>query len=262
MGPVIQCVRCSLPYSRLHLTASSIVKYPDLNFLVIINPDSGPGSAPWWPNADYAREIPKLNAFTNVQTVGYVRSTYCNRPIDQVFQDIDTYAKRQIAGESGLFQGIFVDETVNVFSPDVKGYLDRVDSKIKGTDGISGKRIVRDHHPSSRAMLLTLSKTIHNPGTAVNKELAFPGPDITVVVETSYEEYVKPDYQEWLMTSPYDRSRTCYMLYAVPAEKMRSVTAELRGQAEYLFLTSATAGFYESFDGKSWEPFVDAMAAA
>lgn len=118
------------------------MKYPDLNFFVIINPNSGPGDAPWWPNVDYAREIPKLNAFTNVHTVGYVRSTYCNRPIDQVFQDIDTYATRKIGGKDKLFQGIFVDETVNIFSPEVKTYLDRVDSKIKGTQGLSGKRFV------------------------------------------------------------------------------------------------------------------------
>ncbi|KAH7088816.1 Spherulation-specific family 4-domain-containing protein [Paraphoma chrysanthemicola] len=229
---------------KLRKDVQCIVKYPDINFLVIVNPDSGPGAAPWWPNIDYAREIPKLTAFTNVHAVGYVRSTYCNRPIDQVFQDIDTYATRKIGGKDKLFQGIFVDETVNIFSPEVKTYLDRVDSKIKGTRGLSGKRF-----------------TIHNPGTAVNKGLANPGPDVTVVVETSYQEFVKPDYQNWLKTSPYGRSRTCYMLYGVPAEKVRSVTAALRGKAEYLFVTSATEAFYESFDSRSWDQFVDAMAA-
>ncbi|KAH7069092.1 Spherulation-specific family 4 [Paraphoma chrysanthemicola] len=226
---------------------NAIVKYPNTEFLVIVNPDSGPGAAPWWPNVDYAREIPKLNAFTNVKTVGYVRSTYCNRPIDQVFQDIDTYATRKINGKDNLFQGIFVDETVNIFSPEVKTYLDRVDSKIKGTQGLSGKRLI---------------PTIHNPGTAVNKGLANPGPDITVVVETSYQEFVKPDYQKWLKTSPYGRARTCYMLYAVPAEKVRSVTAALSGKAEYLYVTSATEAFYENFDSRSWDQFVDAVAAS
>lgn len=51
------------------------------------------------------------------------------------------------------------------------------------------------------------------------------------------------------------------MLYGVPAEKVRSVTAALRGKAEYLFVTSATEAFYESFDSRSWDQFVDAMAA-
>ncbi|KAF2027694.1 hypothetical protein EK21DRAFT_102390 [Setomelanomma holmii] len=221
-----------------------VERYPELNFLVIVNPDSGPGAAPWWQtNQDYPDAISDLKSYSKVQTVGYVRATYCNRPIDDVLQDIDTYASREVNGEQDVFQGIFLDETVNVFSPDVKAYLDRVDDKIKGTNGISDNRI-----------------TIHNPGTAVSKQLASPGPDITVVVETSYDEFVKSDYQNWLKMSTYDRSRTCYMLYSVPQEKIQSLTAELSDKAKYLFLTSATTGVYESFNGPSWEPFVAAMA--
>lgn len=102
---------------------------------------------------------------------------------------------------------------------------------------------------------------IHNPGTAVNKSLAEPGPDITVVSETSYDEFSKEDYQKWLATSPYDRSQTCYMLNSVPAEEMQGLTVRLREKAAFLFLTSANAGFYQSFDSSSWQKFVAAMAS-
>jgi hypothetical protein len=92
---------------------------------------------------------------------------------------------------------------------------------------------------------------IHNPGTAVNKFLAEPGPDITVVSESSYDKFIKDDYQKWLATSPYDRSATCYLLNSVPKDKIQELTASLRKKAEYLFLTSATINFYESFDNSS-----------
>jgi hypothetical protein len=102
---------------------------------------------------------------------------------------------------------------------------------------------------------------IHNPGTAVNESLADPGPDITVVSETSYDEFVKEDYQKWLATSPYHRLQTCYMLNSVPEEMINELTATLRDKAAYLFLTSAKADFYQSFDSASWLGFVAAMAS-
>jgi hypothetical protein len=87
---------------------------------------------------------------------------------------------------------------------------------------------------------------------------ASPGPDISVVVETSYAEFVTKEYQAWLATSPYDRLRTCYMLHSVPLEKVADVTRSLQKKAKYLFVTSETENFYEKF-GPSWEVFVEAM---
>ncbi|KAF1846505.1 uncharacterized protein K460DRAFT_377687 [Cucurbitaria berberidis CBS 394.84] len=217
--------------------------YPNLEFLVIVNPSSGPGVAPWWPNADYIREIPRLNAYKNVKTVGYVRVGYCKRPEQDVAGEIDAYAARSRSDEHpGLgMEGIFVDETVNHYSKEAKRYLDAIDRKVKECDGIHGDRIM-----------------VHNPGTAVHAQLASPGPDITVVVETSYGYYVTDEYQNWLATSPYDRSRTSYMVHSVPEEEVENVTMKLRERAEYLFVTSACERFYEGF-GPSWDRFVAAM---
>ncbi|KAH8724894.1 Spherulation-specific family 4 [Phaeosphaeriaceae sp. PMI808] len=225
---------------------AAITAHPNLQFLIIINPNSGPGNAPWWPNADYVREIPRLNAYPNVQLVGYVRATYCKRSINDVLQDVRTYATRPKDNSNAKLeiQGIFVDETVNLYSPHSKQYLDDIDRTVKTDTGIGGNKI-----------------TIHNPGTAVNAELAIPGPDITVVVETSYEQFVAEEYQEWLQTSPYDRLRTCYMLHSVPKEKVENLTTTLREKAAYLFITSATVNFYESFQEPSWHEFVAAMVA-
>jgi hypothetical protein len=104
-----------------------------------------------------------------------------------------------------------------------------------------------------------MTKVIHNPGTAVSAELAAPGPEITVVVETSYEEFITEDYQQWLATSPYERPRTAYIVHSVPQEHVKALTRALRKRAEYLFVTSAFCDFYQSFAG-SWLDFVASLA--
>ena len=43
-----------------------------MDFIVIINPDSGPGNDSY-PAADFVAGIKQLNSYSNVQTVGYVR---------------------------------------------------------------------------------------------------------------------------------------------------------------------------------------------
>jgi hypothetical protein len=124
---------------------SSVSAHPALEFIVIINPNSGPGAPPWWPNADYTRGIPKLNACKNVQTVGYVRTDYCKRPEEEVMDDIATYARwSHESGIDGLaVEGIFFDETPNS-CPDEENfeYLSAISRRVKETEGILGKRTV------------------------------------------------------------------------------------------------------------------------
>jgi hypothetical protein len=116
-----------------------------LDFVIILNPNSGPGAPPWWPNADYVREVPKLNAQPNVQTLGYVATTYCTRPISEVTDDIASYAKWAADPEvQGLWvHGIFFDETPNVFSEAAQGYLDTITCAVKARSGIMGAKLVR-----------------------------------------------------------------------------------------------------------------------
>lgn len=90
------------------------------------------------------REIPKLNAQPNVTTVGYVKADYCRRPVEDVFQDVDTYAARgRDQTHPGLgMQGIFVDETPNLYTEHTKEHLDAIDRMVKGCHGIEGSRVV------------------------------------------------------------------------------------------------------------------------
>lgn len=51
------------------------------------------------------------------------------------------------------------------------------------------------------------------------------------------------------------------MVHSVPAGQVFELTRELRGRAEYVFVTDLAKDYYQSF-GHSWNEFVTAMAEA
>jgi hypothetical protein len=236
-----------------------------LDFIIVLNPNSGPGAPPWWPNADYIREIPKLNAQPNVQTLGYVATTYCKRPISEVVSDIASYANWVADPQLlGLWvNGIFFDETPNVFSEAAQGYLETITSAVKAQSGIMGAKLVSPaslYSTSVVARILTVAQVVHNPGSAPDARLAQPGPDVTTVFEQSYANFRTAEHQQWLSTSPYDRERSSYMVHSVPEEDIETFVYELRGRAKHLFVTDLETDYYHSF-GKSWNRFVAALVS-
>ncbi|PVH94173.1 glycoside hydrolase family 135 protein [Periconia macrospinosa] len=230
----------------------AIKAYPHLEFIVIPNPHSGPGSESWWPNADYVREIPRLNEYENVRTVGYVATTYCKRDIDDIFRDIDRYTEwSRDERFPGLgVSGIFFDATPNLYDEEVKSYLDAVTAKGKGTEGFWGI----GRYGESKII-------IHNPGTAVQKGLAEPGPDITTSAEVAYRFFRSDEFQNWLAFSPYGREHTSYMIHSVEEENVGEVVRSVRDRAQYLFVTDSKVNFYHGFS-TTWESFVAAMTSA
>lgn len=117
---------------------------------MILNPHNGPGASPL-PDADYSREIPRLNTAANVCTLGYVCVNYCKRDLTDVCQDIAKYARwAKDYAKSGLaVHGIFIDETPNHHSANAAAYLNTVDQFVKDTSGILGERLVSILDPQS-----------------------------------------------------------------------------------------------------------------
>ena len=93
-----------------------IQKYPNLHFIVIVNPNSGPGGRPDLPDEHYQTSVPKLQGHSNVTLLGYVHTSYGKRKLRAVKQDVDTYWRwhelsiKSVTGPMGL-DGIFLDET-------------------------------------------------------------------------------------------------------------------------------------------------------
>ncbi|KAK2629726.1 hypothetical protein QTJ16_000546 [Diplocarpon rosae] len=220
-----------------------IEKYPTLEFTIIINPNSGPGDEAL-PDEDYRREITRLNRYPNVTLVGYVRVDWCQRDLEKACDEIETYAgwSRHGSGELAL-QGIFFDETPNLYTAERKLFMDAADCKVKSAAGIMGSRL-----------------TIHNPGTVPDPEFANPGPDLTTIFETTYQYYTDQEVQQRLANLlRYDRDRCSYMVLAVPPADIPALVPELKRRAKYLFVTERKNGWYEKFCN-GWERFVDTVA--
>ncbi|KAG4438151.1 hypothetical protein IFR05_006362 [Cadophora sp. M221] len=196
-----------------------ISAHPSLHFLIVVNPDSGPGDT-FLPSHDYMRELPKLNAHVNVTTVGYVLIEYC----------------------LGI-EGIFLDETPNLYSSERAEYLQAVKQHIKATSGIFGDRLV-----------------IYNPGTPPDTGLIPPlpaGPDVVITCEEPYDRYGGDKVQQRLKEYPCDWARAGHMISALPNREIATIARQLCQRGAYLFVTDMVENFYESF-ARSWTEFVAA----
>ena len=118
---------------------TSIGKHPEVPFIIIINPSSGPGTTKF-PDEEYISGIGTLKSFPNVKLVGYVRLDYGKRDIVAVKKDVDTYAEwgeYQDQEESGDvkigLEGIFFDESPCVYEKISFTYLEVVTKYTRRT---------------------------------------------------------------------------------------------------------------------------------
>ncbi|KAI3329968.1 Spherulation-specific family 4-domain-containing protein [Ustulina deusta] len=89
---------------------SAIAASPNVPWLVVVNPDSGPGGtgSPGNDDANYISGVSQLNAQANVQTIGYMRTDYGASPAAELQANITNWAGW---GDAGVgVEGIFFDE--------------------------------------------------------------------------------------------------------------------------------------------------------
>jgi len=120
-----------------------IACHPSLNFIIVVNPNNGPGSTSC-PDANYAREIPRVNSYANVRTIGYVSTDYAKRSLSLVLQDIKVYsAWSDNANCPGLnMHGIFLDETISKYEPVSALYFETIASAVKSEAGLGNNPLV------------------------------------------------------------------------------------------------------------------------
>jgi hypothetical protein len=209
--------------------------------VVIINPSSGPGNLTV-PNDPYAEQIAKLNNITTVRTVGYVRTNYTNRPIDEVLIDVSTYSGWSTANTSLGMHGIFLDESPHEYSSTSASYMRNITSTIKGASGFQGQKMV-----------------IRNPGVIPDAAYKDTNTDVVVVFESAYSDYANRISS--LRTRSKDRSKYSIMVNSVPGmttDDLRSYVSKLSKLAQYLFITDNTQNYYEAF-GSDWGEFASVV---
>ncbi len=90
---------------------STIESHPGVNFEVVVNPNSGPGTSSFPTDANIINGIAKLNTYPNVHTVGYVLTQHRTRDPALVKADVDVYAKWASYADADIaIGGIYFDE--------------------------------------------------------------------------------------------------------------------------------------------------------
>lgn len=89
---------------------NTIQSHAEVQYLVIINPDNGPGPTTY-PDSNYIDNVAKLNSYDNVNLIGYVDTQYASVPIETVYADIDKYANWADYEQADIaLHGIFFDD--------------------------------------------------------------------------------------------------------------------------------------------------------
>lgn len=124
-------------FSYTFLICARIKSHPSVDFIVVINPASGPGAFPL-PDSIYTQEITKLNTYANVRTIGYVPMGYGRTPIEKTYADIAKYVGWGDRNPNIAMQGIFLDESPQVSDGYNTTYVDNVRKYVKSQKGLSG----------------------------------------------------------------------------------------------------------------------------
>jgi Spherulation-specific family 4 len=153
MGTVVQRVSTILLQFLIKLVvvgqweitndSTSVESHPQVKFIVVVNPSSGPGTSQY-PNDDYTTQIQQLNAYQNVNTLGYVRTGYATRDIKTVVSEVSTYAGWASKSGDLAMHGIFFDEAPHQFSEAAVEFMLVANEAVKNAEGLQGQKTVRD----------------------------------------------------------------------------------------------------------------------
>jgi len=175
---------------------STISSHPSVDWLVIINPNSGPGTkgAPTDPNI--VSGIAKLNSYPNVQTVGYVDTAHGARPIADVNAEVDVYAGWTSSGSASLkIGGIYFDDVSAETTSSMYSYYQ------------GAAEHARSSIPSAHVAF--------NPGTIAPTQY-FSYCDTMVEFEASYSDYQS---QNPIQKIPEEfREKTALQVYSTPED--------------------------------------------
>ncbi|KAH7068061.1 Spherulation-specific family 4-domain-containing protein [Paraphoma chrysanthemicola] len=215
---------------------------PGLNFTVIINPSSGPGSSPF-PDEQYTTALTQLATYPNARKVGYVRTGYATRNLSDVISELNVYAGWASKNQAFAIDGIFFDESPHQYSQNAVDFM------------LNATRAVKN------ANFQGLKTVIRNPGVVPAQQFADANTDISVDFEQSYTEYGAKEAE--LSALKDNRSGKCYMVHSLPTmdkAKLDDFVDGLSKSAEYLFVTTNAENYYESF-GQDWADFTAAIPA-
>ncbi|KAI5475148.1 spherulin 4-like cell surface protein [Pseudohyphozyma bogoriensis] len=212
---------------------SIYTSHPTLPFVIIINPDSGPGTS---TSDGQPACIPSLrSAMPKAKLIGYVKTGYGDRASSDVQGDVDTYAGW---GEDILLDGIFFDEV----STDGYATYEAYSTYAKGKFGNDATLIL-------------------NPGTTAPANY-YSIASYVVSYESTYSDYKSST----IVGGDTPLSNQVVMIYSIPADSATSVLdtllKSLAPNLGLVFLSDLQDSDVYSAFAPDWESFPAALAAA
>jgi hypothetical protein len=174
----------------------------------IMNVFNGPGSS---PDSNYVAAVNSFRA-AGGRVIGYVHSSYTDRPLQQVLNDIDRYDNWY------NIDGIFVDEMANMGPAERLNYYEDIYDHVKAID------------PNWEVM--------GNPGTTTLEQyLTWPTADRLMVFENVGSSY--PGYTPSSWNFNYDRSAFIHLVHTEPsqANMLSHLTLAVQNNAGGIYVT-------------------------
>ncbi|KAJ5993652.1 Spherulation-specific family 4 [Penicillium sp. IBT 35674x] len=170
---------------------------PDIEFKVIVNPDSGPGDTTY-PESAYITAIAQLNSYDNVVVLGYIPTEYGTRSASDVESDISTYSGwSAYTAKNIAVAGIFFDEAPRTDDTSLISYMTEVADNARSND---------------------LDFIVFNPGTKLEEGAVngyFDAADLIVEFENSYDAWIDAVPADEFSSSE-DYSKDAVLLYSAP----------------------------------------------
>ena len=175
---------------------STIEAYPGVEWQVIVNPNSGPGTASYPTDPNIIAGVAKLNSYSNVMTVGYVDTAYGGKDPSAVNAEVDVYAKWSSYGGADItIGGIYFDDVSSEQTSSMYSYY----------------QSVAEHARTS--MTANDTQVVFNPGTIAPTQL-FSYCDTMVEFEASFSDYQS---ENPVQNIPGDyRGKSALQVYSTP----------------------------------------------
>ncbi|KAJ6536325.1 Spherulation-specific family 4 [Mycena capillaripes] len=208
---------------------TALTTFPDVQFYIIVNPDSGPG--PSDPN--YEAAVASLRENANALLLGYVLTGFGTRDPAAVTQDVQTYAGWAAASR---VDGIFFDETQAGLTSTYQAYA----ATVRAATWASGNT----------------GYVVLNPGEDIGASTYYSFADQIVTFENTYAEY--QDQAPIPLPNAAQQSVIIHT-FANDTDTLSSVvqTLDTAGIASVYItnLNIATTDVYHGF-GSEWTAFV------
>ncbi|KAG5725143.1 Spherulin-4 [Termitomyces sp. T112] len=243
---------------------SAIPTYSNLQFILVINPASGPGLAGSQPDVNYQACVTQLRDagmdHGNVKMIGYVRTGFGGLPLNNITTDIDTYAGWSATAQAGVdyhVEGIFFDEAVTN-SGNISSYQNYASyAKMKlGPDAYTNDN---DTFCSIAMLQITLNPGTWDDGTSSSDVFTFA--DMIVTFEKTFNDFQASVFPSGASTP---RNKQTAIIHtgpeSAPMDMVMTITQTLGlGASFYSDLPNTKA--YNQFP-TSWPGYLDELVSA